>query len=105
VTVLETKNASFTMLSNVCGDIIGEEPKDTEEEISVNEDSVGNNIFPTDLLTIFWTKMRVCRMENLTTMTSSTTPILTGTQQMGPKKEERKRRKRRSICQTKKRLV
>ena len=39
-----------------------------------------------------------------TDLTIKTTPKLTGTQQMGSKKEERKR-KRRSCHQTKKRLV
>ncbi len=50
----------MTMLSYVCGDIIGEESKDTNKEISVNKDNAkeeisvnknnnGNNIFPADL--------------------------------------------------------
>jgi hypothetical protein len=47
------KNTSLTMLSNDCGDIIGEESKDAEEdakeEISVNEDNNGNNFFLADL--------------------------------------------------------
>ena len=47
------ENASLTMLSNVCGNIIGEESKDAKEdakeEISVNKDNNGNNFFLADL--------------------------------------------------------
>ena len=43
------KNASLTMLFDVCGDIIGEESKAAKEEISVNEDNEGHTIFPADL--------------------------------------------------------
>ena len=39
----------MTMLSKVCGDVIGGKSEYTEEEISVNEDNCGNNNLLDDL--------------------------------------------------------
>ena len=43
----------MNILSNVCGDIIGEELNDNVEEISVNKDNESHTIFPADLLSAF----------------------------------------------------
>ncbi len=113
------ENASLTMLSNVCGDIIEEESKDTKEEIvstKITAATPTSCMICLTLTTMTSSRIRKIRgrgsrkktrrVETLPTdLTNKTTPVLTGTQQMGSKKEERKRRKRRSSRQRKKRTI